>query len=138
MRVGFKTINLELIEELKFLYINYFMDSRKNISNFNSSDLINDHRWIFVDNILVSFFGPWYNKIIELIDQNFYDYALDKQSSNLLLFILMIIIISLYFWIIWKSYEEDFIKSIERSFDLINLIPEEIKNIIAGKLNESS
>ena len=138
MSVGFKTINLELIEELKFLYINYFMDSRKNISNFNTSDLINDHRWIFVDNILVSFFGPWYNKIIELIDQNFYDYALDKQSSNLLLFILMIIIISLYFWIIWKSYEEDFIKSIERSFDLINLIPEEIKNIIAGKLNESS
>jgi len=138
MSVGFKTINLELIEELKFLYINYFMDSRKNISNFNTSDLINDHRWIFVDNILVSFFGPWYNKIIELIDQNFYDYALDKQSKNLLLFILMIIIISLYFWIIWKSYEEDFIKSIERSFDLINLIPEEIKNIIAGKLNESS
>ena len=138
MIVGFKTINLELIEELKYLYINYFMNNRKNPTNLNSSDLINDQRWIFVDNILSSFYGPWYNNMIKLIDQSFYDYAYDKQSSNLLLFILMIIIISLYFWIIWKRYEDDFIKSIERSFDLINLIPEEIKNIIAGKLNESS
>ena len=138
MRVSFKTINLELIEELKYLCINYFMNDRKNVTNLNSSDLINDQRWIFVDNILSSFYGPWYNNMIKLIDQSFYDYAYDKQSSNLLLFILMIIIISLYFWIIWKSYEDDFIKSIERSFDLINLIPEEIKNIIAGKLNESS
>ena len=136
--VGFRTINLELIEELKYLCIRYFIDNHKNQSNLNTSDLINDYRWIYVDNILISFFKPWYDNMLELLDKNFYDYALDKQSSNLLLFILMIVAISLYFWIIWKSYEEDFIKSIERSFDLINLIPEEIKNIIAGKLNESS
>ena len=50
----------------------------------------------------------------------------------------MIIANNIYFWIIWKKYEDDFIKSIERSFELINLIPEEIKSVIAEKLNESN
>ena len=37
---------------------------------------------------------------------------------------------------ILKSNEKYFIDSIKKSFDLINLIPEEIKNIIVNKLNE--
>ena len=136
--VGFKMINSELTEELRFLYISYFINNRTNINNLNASDLINDFRWITIDNILYSFLEPWYTKMIELLDQQFYDYANGKQSSNLLLFILIIIANNIYYWIIWKKYEDDFIKSIERSFELINLIPEEIKSVIAEKLNESS
>ena len=136
--VGFKLINSELTEELRFLYISYFIDNRTNINNLNASDLINNYRWLLVDNILYRFLNPWYLNMIELMDQEFYDYANDKQSSNISLFILMIIAINIYFWIIWKKYEDDFIKSIERSFELINLIPEEIKSVIAEKLNESN
>ena len=50
----------------------------------------------------------------------------------------MLIAVSLYFWIVWKKYEDEFIDSIEKSFDLINLIPEEIKNILVAKLNENN
>ena len=46
------------------------------------------------------------------------------------------ILINLNFWIIWKSFENNYIDSIKKSFDLINLIPEEIKYIIVSKLNE--
>ena len=118
--------------------MSYFINNRTNINNLNASDLINDFRWITIDNILYSFLEPWYTNMIELLDQQFYDYANGKQSSNLLLFILIIIANNIYYWIIWKKYEDDFIKSIERSFELINLIPEEIKSVIAEKLNESS
>ena len=135
---GFKALNLELIEQLKYLYLDYFIDNRKNITNLNSSDLINDKRWIYIDSILFTFLRPWYRSIFKIIDKNFYDYVFGKQSSVLLLFVLMIIVISFYYWVIWKRYEKDFINSIERSFELINLMPEEIKNVIAGKLNESS
>ena len=134
--LGFKSINCELIETLKYLYINYFMDNRINSSNLNASDLINDKRWIQVDTILFALLRPWYDNILEIIDNCFYDYSYGNQSSIIILFAIMVIAISFYYWIIWKKYEKDFISSIERSFDLINLIPEEIKNVIAVKLNE--
>jgi hypothetical protein len=56
----------------------------------------------------------------------------------IIIFALAIIVISMYYWILWKRYENDFIKSIKKSFELINLIPEEIKNIIVNKLNEQN
>ena len=75
---------------------------------------------------------------MEIIDKMFYDYDYGKQSTVVLIFIIMLIAGSLYFWIVWKKYEDEFIDSIEKSFDLINLIPEEIKNILVAKLNENN
>ena len=136
--VGYKSVNSELIENLRFLFINYFIDNKTNASNLNASDLINDKRWIYIDRALFSFVKPWYNGIFEIISQIFYDYDYDKQSSIILAFVIMIISVTLYYWIVWKRYEEQLIYSIEKSFELINLIPEEVKNIIAKKLNENS
>ena len=75
---------------------------------------------------------------MEIIDKMFYDYDYGKQSTVVLIFSIMLIAVSLYFWIVWKKYEDEFIDSIEKSFDLINLIPEEIKNILVAKLNENN
>ena len=135
--VGFKTINGELSESLRFLYIKYFMDPKINISNYNASDLINDRRWLYIDKILFSIYKPWYNYMIEEMDFYFCQEDYDKQSTHILTFAIMLIAISLYYWIAWKKYEDEFINSIQRSFDLINLIPEEVKNIIVKKLNEN-
>ena len=42
----------------------------------------------------------------------------------------------LAYFILWKYYEEKLKQLLKGSVDLINLIPQEIKNIIAEKLNE--
>ena len=52
------------------------------------------------------------------------------------LFIIFIVIFIMSYFIIWKSYEERLSNLLERSFDLIKLIPEEIKYLIVSKLNE--
>ena len=136
--VGYKSVNSELIENLRFLYISYFTDNKTNSSNLNASDLINDKRWVYIDRALFSFVKPWYTGIFEIISQVFYDYDNSKQSSIILAFVIMVISLTLYYWIVWKRYEEQLIYSIEKSFELIYLIPEEVKNIIVKKLNENS
>jgi hypothetical protein len=73
----------------------------------------------------------------DLITSYYSEYVSKSVNSNLFIFIILLIIISLYYWIAWKHYEEQLIDSIQKSFDLINLIPEEIKNIIINKLNEN-
>ena len=52
------------------------------------------------------------------------------------LFIIVIAILILSYFILWKSYEESLALLLEKSFELIKLIPEEIKYIIVNKLNE--
>ena len=64
-------------------------------------------------------------------------YTGKKQTYYIFLYAILVILISIYYWIAWKHYEDQFIDSIQKSFDLINLIPEEIKNIIINKLNEN-
>ena len=52
------------------------------------------------------------------------------------LFIVVIALLILSYFILWKSYEERLVLLLEKSYDLIKLIPEEIKYIIVSKLNE--
>ena len=40
------------------------------------------------------------------------------------------------YFIIWKKYEESLSILLEKSIDLIQLMPEEIKNVIVRKFNE--
>ena len=94
--------------------------------------------WVQLDNLLLYIVRPWYNNINNLLDSSLYSYANGNKIEYIVDFIIVIIIISLYYWIVWKRYEFEFIDSIKKSFDLINLIPEEIKNIIVSKLNEQN
>jgi hypothetical protein len=52
------------------------------------------------------------------------------------LFIIVIMIIILVYYIICKSYEKQLTLLLKKSFNLIYLIPEEIKYLIVNKLNE--
>ena len=60
----------------------------------------------------------------------------EAKIIQISLFIVVIMILILSYFILWKSYEESLSVTLERSFDLIKLIPEEIKHIIVSKLNE--
>ncbi len=66
-------------------------------------------------------------------EESFLDQA---KLVQIAVFIIVIAIVILCYLIIWKSYEESLSILLQRSFDLINLIPEEIKYLIVSKLNE--
>ena len=80
---------------------------------------------------------PWYQNIKEIISSYYDSYTTKRLNFYIYLYVILLILISLYYWILWKHYEDEFIDTIQKSFDLINLIPEEIKNIIINKLNEN-
>ena len=137
--IGFKSISFEIFEYIRFLNIKYFIDNERNKTlPDNISDLVVHPLWGDAGDLMLYIVRPWYNKIIEKMEKYFYEFVDDKIVSYIFVFITIIIIISIYYWIIWKRFEDDFINSIKKSFDLINLIPEEIKNIIVNKLNEQN
>jgi len=135
---GFSTITYKIFDIIRFLSVKYFMDDKRDINNGNISQLINDKMWIQLDSLLLYIVRPWYRNINNLLDSSYYSYVVAKLIEYIVSFIVVIIIISLYYWIVWKRYEFEFIDSIKKSFDLINLIPEEIKTIIVSKLNEQN
>ena len=121
---------------LRYLCIKYFMNSQR-ILGKGISALINHNYWLEINKLLNGIVRHWYKNMNDLITSYYSEYVSKSVNSNIFIFIILLIIISLYYWIAWKHYEEQLIDSIQKSFDLINLIPEEIKNIIINKLNEN-
>ena len=134
---GFKFTSFEIFEIIKYLVIKYLAEEEENqnVGN-NISKLINDGLWEEIGILIFYFIRPWYTKVNLELDNSFYSEVNSRIIEYIVSFIVTIILTSIYYWIFWKRYENEFIKSIKKSFDLINLIPEEIKNIIVNKLNE--
>ena len=74
--------------------------------------------------------------MIETLNDEVNKFLDDARIIQISLFIVVIMILIFSYFILWKSYEESLSVSLDRSFDLIKLIPEEIKLIIVSKLNE--
>ena len=132
---GFKPIKLEVFEILRCLFIRYFYENNTMMNN-NISRLINNEKWYDLHEILINIIKPWYENVIgEMISslESSFDTII---TVNISVFILMIVLNTLVYCIIWKSYEEKLQNFLKKSFDLINLIPKEIKFIIVSKLNE--
>jgi len=136
--IGFKYICLDSFEVLRLLSIKYLMDNIRNNTIGNISKVLNDEKWINLHGMLIHLIKPWYNNINKIINQFFFSYVDGVIVTNIFIFISIIALITLNFWIIWKKFEKQYIDLIKKSFELINLIPEEIKNIIVSKLNESN
>jgi hypothetical protein len=136
-KYGFKSISFEIFEFLRILMTNYFIELERNKNIVNTTSyLINDDFWVIVNEIVLSFVRPWYKFINKSIDQTFYSMLTEKYTQYIFMFVILIVLIIIYYLVIWKRNENEFIRSINKSFDLINLMPEEIKNIIVSKLNE--
>ena len=130
---GFMETLLEAYEIMRFLSVrNYINDTRTEYT----SDLIYDDKWFDLNEIIIYLIRPWYDNLIKALENPLYMLAKERKLNYLLLYLAFILLISIYYWSIWKRYEENFIYMIKKSFDLINLIPEEIKGIIVSKLNE--
>ena len=78
----------------------------------------------------------WYNGTLTLMINSFYDFQGQAKFMYTIIFFCLIIILILYYSIIWKTYEEKLNTLLKGSADLINLIPQVIKNIIIEKFKE--
>jgi len=132
---GFKEISFEIFEILKYISFQYFINSTRNEDNY-ISDLVFDKSWSALDVMLTGLVKPLYNKLIEVMNSYYYSFVENIKILYISIYIIFVSLLSIYYWIIWKKYEDNFLDLIKKSFDLINLIPEEIKNLIVLKLNE--
>ena len=125
---GFLPVVFNIFEKLRFFWIQNFK---------NKNDIINDEKWVDLDFLLLYVVRPWYDNIIEIMNEDADNFLNDAKVVQIAVFIVIMALFILCYFIIWKSYEESLSILLQRSFDLINLIPEEIKYLIVSKLNEN-
>ena len=124
---GFKPISFNIFEKLKFFWLEQF--SEKN-------DTINNEKWADLDYLLKNVTRPWYLHLISIMTDSVDHFISNAKMVQISIFVVIGTIVVLCYCIAWKSYEEQLTLLLKRSFDLINLIPEEIKYLIVTKLNE--
>ena len=98
--------------------------------------LLNETQWIELNHLVEKIIRPWFIGIINTLNVEFKKYYDEAQFVHIAVFISLLVIIVLLYCIVWRTYEESLKALLKISFDLINLIPEEIKYLIVTKLNE--
>ena len=134
---GLKPIQIKVFEIIRyFTTMNYFEEMSKE-NNEMSSIYYNTEQQLFELNILSEGINrKWYEGVLKLMINSLHVYQDETNVKFIIFFICSMIFAILYYSIIWRIYEEKLNNILKGSVDLINLIPQEIKNIIIEKLNE--
>jgi hypothetical protein len=98
--------------------------------------LLNETEWIELNNLTENIIRPWFIGLVETLNTKFEDFYDETRLVQISVFISLLVVIILVYFIIWRNYEESLKSLLKISFDLINLIPEEIKYLIVIKINE--
>ena len=133
---GLKLSKSKVMENIRFLtYLYYLSDeiSRNNgiLIFFKVQSLISE-----MHSNLFSIIRPWYNSVLNLILQFFEDYKNKSSLFYIVFFSCLAAFNFLFYFIIWRYYEEKLKALLKESSNLINLIPIEIKNIIIQQLSQ--
>jgi len=134
---GIKPIVIRVFEIINYLIIKYCNSSQILTETDELSFILKEKDFNLVDlNInLQHLVRKWYDKVLVLLLDSFDDYQKSANFVFIVFFICFTVFSILYYSIIWKTYEEKLNYLLKGSEDLINLIPQEIKNIIIEKLN---
>ena len=137
---GFRPILSEIYEIIRYFQFQYLSkESYYNTSyldNKSISLLINNENWVVLDNIVKNILRHWFTNIETILDEIFLNYMKTAKVIHTIIFIILQCFLLLYYVIIWRRYYVIVKVQIKKSQELINLIPEEIKYIIAEKINE--
>ena len=119
-------------------YCIYYNESKLHIENDEISVILKEKEFkLYEINVLTQIImRKWYRNLLKYLMEYFYQFRNKTNLLYIILFVCLIIIIILYYCIVWKTYEQKLNFLLKGSSDLINLIPQEIKNIIIEKLNE--
>ena len=136
VKYGLKPLEARAFEEMRFLTMKYC--KLKTRMHNGISTIFGEFEFKLAEIVMLiqSIIRKWYDGILILMINSFNDYQSFSKFVYLIAFISLMIILILYYSIIWKTYEEKLNTLLKGSAALINLIPQEIKNIIIEKLNE--
>lgn len=134
---GLKPIKSRVFEIIRYFTVLYCKGEFEN-NNDGISEVFSKGGGKFLEMNIFSeeIDREWFNGVLKLMIDSLYDYQDQTNLKYIIFFVCFIVISILYYFIIWRIYEEKLNNLLKGSIDLINLIPQEIKNIIIEKLNE--
>ena len=138
VKYGLKPIETRVFEIIRYLTIKYCNSTEIDEEYTESSELLmsEDRKFYEIHMLIKNIFRQYYEGISNLMMESFNEYKSDTNLIYIIIFICLIFLIVFYYLIIWKLIEQKLGIILKNSIDLINLIPQEIKNIIVEKLNE--
>jgi hypothetical protein len=138
IKKGLKMSNLRLFENIRYLIITYCLSDEIVNPTSNISYINKESKFLLfeLNSAVRNIIRCWYNEVLKLMIKIFNDYQSKSTMFFIIFFISLIVGCILFYTIIWRIYEEKLIVLLKESVDLINLIPQEIKNVIIEKLNE--
>ena len=135
-KYGLKPLETRVFEEIRYLTMKYCKLKTRMYNGISTILAEVEFKLAEIVILIQQLIRKWYDGILGLMLNSFYEYQSYTTFVYLTNFICLLIIVILYYSIIWKTYEEKLNILLKGSTDLINLIPQEIKNIIIEKLNE--
>jgi len=138
---GIKPMQFKVFVIVRQMYLKYCDNLKNNIDNIASDEiskiLMEGGFDLFDVNFIIQYLiRSYYNGTLTLMIRSFYDFQNSSKFIYIILFICLMVLVILYYFIIWKSCEKRMGILLKESANLINLIPQEIKNLIIEKLNE--
>ena len=131
---GLKKNIMRLYDVLKYISLRRLdFNATQNVTLYA---LLNETEWIELNNLTENIIRPWFIGLVETLNTKFEDFYDETRLVQISVFISLLVVIILVYFIIWRNYEESLKSLLKISFDLINLIPEEIKYLIVLKINE--
>ena len=136
---GLKSCKTKMFENIRYMTVKYCNSTEiYNNREGKISKILEEREFAFheMNMGIQHVVKPWYSNVIKLMINTFYDFKNKSSIIYIVFFICLIVFDILFYTIIWRTYEEKLKVLLKGSIDLINLIPQEIKNIIIEKLNE--
>ena len=126
----------EIIRYFEFLYLTNEDEYDSSRIDGTCFKIINDDSWIELNFIVKNMLRNWFTKIEFLMNDIFEDYLMKAKVVHTIIFVVLQCFLLLYYVIIWRKKFFEIKNVIQKSQELINLIPEEIKYIMVDKINE--
>ena len=135
-KYGLKPLETRVFEEMRYLTMKYCKLKTRTKNGISTIFAEVEFKLAEIFRLIQNIIRKWYDGALALMLNSFYEYQSYSKFVYFIIFFCLIIIVILYYSIIWKTYEEKLSILLKGSADLMDLIPQEIKNIIIEKLNE--
>ncbi len=129
---GFSCVSTRFFEMNKFLAVLFI----KQKDNITEPKFCYKPKFAEINKVQINIIRPWFNYMINELKSSYSDF---KEKTYLILdstYIVLLVVVIVIYFLVWKGYEEKLNTLLKTSVDLIKLIPDEIKREIVKKLNE--
>ena len=129
MEHGCKGVYIRYCELFRLLW-SYKLDGHQINLNFSFFHEIN--------NILRNIIRPWYSNLKDKLYKDYNDYVDFLRLLQIIGIIGIGLILVLFYLFFWRNLERNLFDKLHTSLELLNLLPQELKNQIVNKLNEEN